>query len=43
MTRDVIEVNVDKVVEAFNILSFHNIDAAIFGSALHVVVDDAEI
>lgn len=42
MTRDVIEVNVDKVVEAFNILSFHNIDAAIFGSALHVVVDDAE-
>ncbi len=42
MTRDVLEVNVDKVVEAFNILSFHNIDAAIFGSALHVVVDDAE-
>jgi ABC-2 type transport system ATP-binding protein len=42
MTRDVLEVNIDKVVEAFNILSFHNIDAAIFGSALHVVVDDAE-
>lgn len=42
MTRDVLEVNVDKVVEAFNILSFHNIDAAIFGSALHVVVEDAE-
>jgi ABC-2 type transport system ATP-binding protein len=40
MTRDVLEVNVDKVVEAFNILSFHKIDAAIFGSALHVVVDD---
>jgi ABC-2 type transport system ATP-binding protein len=42
MTRDVLEVNVDKVVEAFNILSFHEIDAAIFGSTLHVVTDDAE-
>jgi ABC-2 type transport system ATP-binding protein len=42
MTRDVLEVNVDKVVEAFNILSFHKIDAAIFGSTLHVVTDDAE-
>jgi len=42
MTRDVLEVNVDKVVEAFNALSFHGIDAAIFGSAVHVVVDDAE-
>jgi ABC-2 type transport system ATP-binding protein len=41
MTRDVLEVNVDKVVEAFNILSFHKIDAAIFGSTLHVVTDDA--
>jgi ABC-2 type transport system ATP-binding protein len=42
MTRDVLEVNIDKVVEAFNILSFHKIDAAIFGSTLHVVTDDAE-
>jgi len=42
MTRDVLEVNVDKVVETFNILSFHKIDAAIFGSTLHVVADDAE-
>ena len=43
MTRDVLEVNVDKVVEAFNALSLHKIDAAIFGSALHVVVDDKEV
>jgi len=42
MTRDVLEINVDKVVEAFNTLSLHKIDAAIFGSALHVVVDDEE-
>lgn len=42
MTRDVLEINVDRVVEAFNALSLHKIDAAIFGSALHVVVDDEE-
>lgn len=42
MTRDVLEVNVDKVVEAFNELSLHKIEAAIFGSTLHVVVDDTE-
>lgn len=42
MTRDVLEVNVDKVVEAFNTLTFHKIEAAIFGSTLHVVVDDEE-
>lgn len=42
MSRDVLEVNVDKVVEAFNVLSLHRIEAAIFGSTLHVVVDDRE-
>lgn len=42
MTRHVLEVEVDKVVEAMDILTQKNIDAAIFGSGLHVIVDDVQ-
>ena len=40
MTRDVLEVEVDKVVDAMDILLRNGIDAAIFGSVLHVTVED---
>jgi ABC-2 type transport system ATP-binding protein len=42
MTRDVLEVDVDKVVEALDILLRNGIDAAIFGSVLHVIVEDVQ-
>jgi ABC-2 type transport system ATP-binding protein len=42
MTRDVLEVNVDKVVDALDILLRNGIDAAIFGSVLHVTVEDVQ-
>lgn len=42
MTHHVLEVEVDKVVEALDILGQKNIDGAIFGSTLHVIVDEAE-
>lgn len=42
MTRHVLEVYVDRAVEALDILARNNIDAAIFGSTLHVIVDEAQ-
>ena len=42
MTRYVLEVEVDKVVEAMDIISREGIDAAIFGSLLHATVDSME-
>jgi len=42
MTRDVLEVNVDKIVDALDILLRNGIDAAIFGSVLHVIVEDVQ-
>jgi ABC-2 type transport system ATP-binding protein len=40
MPRHVLEVAVDNVVEALDVLSRNGIDSAIFGSTLHVTVDD---
>jgi ABC-2 type transport system ATP-binding protein len=42
MTRDVLEVDVDKVFDALDILVRNGIDAAIFGSVLHVTVEDIQ-
>lgn len=42
MTRHVLEIEVDKVVEALELLYRNSIDAAIFGSLLHVTVDNIE-
>jgi ABC-2 type transport system ATP-binding protein len=41
MKRDVLEVEVDRVVEGTEVLSAAGFDSAIFGSTLHLVVDDA--
>lgn len=43
MTKDVLEIQVDRVVEALDILSKNGIDAAIFGSLLHATVDNAKL
>lgn len=43
MTRDVLEIEVDRVVEAMEMLERKNIDAAIFGSLLHSTVEKADI
>jgi len=40
MTRHVLEVEVDKVVEALDTLLHAGIDSTIFGSTLHVTVED---
>jgi ABC-2 type transport system ATP-binding protein len=42
MTRDVIEIDADRIVEAMELLSSNNIESAIFGSLLHAVVDNAK-
>ena len=42
MTRYVLEVEVDKVVEAMEALSENGIETAIFGSLLHATVDNME-
>jgi ABC-2 type transport system ATP-binding protein len=42
MTRDVLEVEVDRIAEALDILSRNGIDTAIFGSTLHVTVDEEQ-
>lgn len=42
MKRDVLEIEVDRVVEAMEILDREGIEAAIFGSLLHAAVDSAE-
>lgn len=41
MKRDVLELETDKLVEAMEILTKHRIEAAIFGSTLHVTVEKA--
>ncbi len=42
MTKDVLEIEVDRVVEAMNILNSDKIETAVFGSLLHATVDSAE-
>ncbi|OPY75542.1 MAG: putative ABC transporter ATP-binding protein YbhF [Syntrophorhabdus sp. PtaU1.Bin153] len=42
MTYHVLEVEVDKVVDAMDLLARNGMEAAIFGSTLHVTVEDAE-
>jgi ABC-2 type transport system ATP-binding protein len=42
MTRDVLEIEVDRVVEAMTILNENKIETAVFGSLLHATVDSAE-
>lgn len=42
MKRDVVELETDRLVETIDVLSKHRIEAAIFGSTLHVTVDKAE-
>jgi ABC-2 type transport system ATP-binding protein len=42
MTRDILEIEVDKPAEAMEILIGKGIENAIFGSTLHAVVDNAE-
>ena len=42
MHRDVLELETDRVVEAMDVLSKSGIEAAIFGSTLHVTVENAE-
>jgi ABC-2 type transport system ATP-binding protein len=42
MKQDVLELETDNVVEAMEALSKHHIEAAIFGSTLHITVEKAE-
>ena len=42
MTRYVLEVEVDKVVEAMEVMYKNQMEAAIFGSLLHATVDNIE-
>ena len=42
MTKDVLEIEVDRVVEAMTILNRNQIETAVFGSLLHATVDNAE-
>ena len=42
MTRYVLEMEVDKVVEAMEVMLKKGMEAAIFGSLLHVTVDNIE-
>jgi len=42
MKQDVLELETDNVVEAMEALSKHHIEAAIFGSTLHVTVEKAK-
>ncbi len=42
MTRYVLEIEVDKVVEAMEVIYKNGIEAAIFGSLLHATVDNME-
>ncbi len=43
MTREVLEIPVDRPVEAMEALSSMGIETAIFGSTLHAVVDDSRV
>jgi len=40
MIKDVLEIEVDRVVDAMEALEQHNVQAAIFGSTLHVIVEN---
>ncbi len=42
MTRDVLEIEVNQVVEAMEALDKHKIETAVFGSLLHATVEDAK-
>ncbi|MBE0427641.1 MAG: ABC transporter ATP-binding protein [Nitrospirae bacterium] len=42
MSRDVLEIDVDRVVEAMEVLYRNGIETAIFGSLLHATVENAE-
>jgi len=42
MTRDILEIEVDKPAEAMEILLSRGIESAIFGSSLHAIVENAE-
>ncbi len=41
MTRDVLEIDADRVVDAMDLLNRNNIESAIFGSVLHATVENA--
>jgi ABC-2 type transport system ATP-binding protein len=43
MQRDVLEIEVDRVVDAMEVLSGKSIDTAIFGSTLHVTIENVEM
>jgi ABC-2 type transport system ATP-binding protein len=43
MTKDVLEIEVDKPVEALAVLSKQGIESAIFGSTLHATVENTEV
>lgn len=42
MKKDVLEIEVERVVEAMEVMERQKIETAIFGSLLHATVDDAE-
>jgi ABC-2 type transport system ATP-binding protein len=42
MTRDVLEIEADRLVEAMEILDKQGIETAVFGNLLHATVDDAK-
>jgi ABC-2 type transport system ATP-binding protein len=41
MTRDILEIEADRVIEALDVLVRHGIESAVFGSLLHATVPDA--
>ena len=43
MKRDVLEIEVDRVVDAMEVIEKNKIETAIFGSLLHATVDDAKL
>ena len=43
MARSVLEIEVDQLIPAMNVLSAHGIEVAIFGSALHATVENAAL
>ena len=43
MTRDVLEIEADHIVEAMEILEKQGIETAVFGSLLHATVEDAKV
>ncbi len=42
MKRNVVEIHVDRIVEAMDILHAHGLETAIFGNSLHTVVEEAD-